>query len=161
MKQLSRGLILFTVLLLVIGAPANAAAGVDIHNEKQVLTVPLDLCGEPVLAEGVDHDLVTLTCSDAGVCSFGRTKIFRGSAVGESTGTEYQFLVRTLHRSIRNPNSQSVSGEQRMILLIGRGGAENHLLHCVFQRVTNARGEATAIVQECHSQACEDGGFLG
>ncbi|MDD1678606.1 MAG: hypothetical protein LUO93_05415 [Methanomicrobiales archaeon] len=163
MKKLYASLLVCTLLTLALAAPVSAAARVETTVEKQsfAFSFPIYLCNEPVLAEGMEHTLWSATCSDAGVCSLHRIRIIKGHGVGESTGTDYQFLWRTARTVVRNPVEQSLSGEQISIMLIGQGSAENHLLHCVFQRITNAEGEITSFIRECHSNACEEEGQIG
>jgi hypothetical protein len=163
MNHLYAGFIASLVLLLIIAAPVSAAARVEHIVEKQPfnLTFPIYLCDETVLVEGVEHDLLTSTCSSAGVCSFRMTRTIKGTGVGESTGIDYQFLLKDARNVVRNPAEQYKSSVRRTIQLIGQGSAENHRLHCVFQRIINANGETATVITECHSMACEDGGLIG
>ncbi len=119
----------------------------------QVVTIPVDTTipnpctGELLLVRGTVHYLVHETTDAGGGTHYFRQGVFQGTAVGQTSGTQYQVINRQADPGLTNftAGGAVTNTDVIMIQYIGPGPRNNFVEFIQHHNTFNANGQLTAL----------------
>lgn len=134
----------------VLDVPGPSAAVIVNEKSGPETIVLFDPCnGEPIEVTSTEKLIVRRTDDGAGGFLFGFSQTFSGTAVGLTSGREYQFQQTfQFSEHARPPFPETFTFNNRAELIALDTGAENLLFHVLTHVTVEATGDISSAVDE-------------